>query len=335
MIIVFQTDASEEEISGVEERLLRQLPHLHLRRINGEERSILAAVGDAQAVSELGLGSEPGVDRLVPIGESYKLAARSTAPERTSFLVGEKRWGKDLALVLGPCTVESPESALRAARLCAEAGADAIRAGIFKPRTSPFSFQGPGREGLSVLREIREETGLPVVSELVSSRDGEALAEVADVIQIGTRNMQNYPLLEVAGKLGRPILLKRGLAASLDEVLQAADYILREGEERVAICERGIRTFDQSSRFTLDLGAVPLLQEKTHLPIFVDPSHAAGRRDLVPQLARAAVAVGADGLLIESTVDPSSARCDADQQLDAEEIDSLVRDLRKLREIIP
>lgn len=334
MIVVFTPEATATEIEAIEARLQESLPHLHLRRIDGEERSILAAVGDAQAVAELGLGSEPGVDRLVPIGESYKLAARMSAPERTSFAVGNKQWGEDLTLILGPCTVESPESALQAAELCTAAGADAIRAGIFKPRTSPFSFQGPGRQGLQVLEEIRQRTGLPVVSELVQAEDGPALAEVVDVIQIGARNMQNYPLLQVAGSLGKPILLKRGLAATLDEFLQAADYILREGEERVALCERGIRTFDQSARFTLDLGAVPLLQSKTHLPVFVDPSHAAGRRDLVEPLARAGVAVGADGLIIESTVSPSTARCDADQQLDAEDLQGPVTRLRKLRELI-
>ena len=324
--------ASPEDIQRIKDRLSRELPHLHLQPIEGEELTIIAAVGDARAVAELGLQSDPGVDRVVPIDQAYKLAAKQTRPEGTRFQIGNQEWGQGIfRTILGPCTVEDHDSALRAAKACAAAGADAIRAGIFKPRTSPFAFQGPGREGLRTLQAIREETGLPVVSELVAAEDAEALGAVADIIQIGARSMQNYHLLREAGQIGKPVLLKRGLSATLDELLQAADYIVGAGEERVILCERGIRTFDQSSRFTLDLGAVPVLQEKTHLPVFVDPSHAAGRRSIVPRLARAAVAVGADGLIVEATENPDHARCDADQQLDVHNAAELVQEWQRIR----
>lgn len=330
-----KSGASAEDVRRVQERLAKELPHLHLQNIEGQELTIIAAVGDARAVAELGLQSDPSVDRVVPIDQSYKLAARQTRPEGTRFLVGQREWGQGIfRTILGPCTVENHESALRAAQICADAGADAIRAGIFKPRTSPFSFQGPGREGLQTLRAIREATGLPVVSELVAAEDAEVLGEVVDIVQIGARSMQNYHLLREAGRLGKPVLLKRGLSATLDELLQAADYVVGAGEERVILCERGIRTFDQSSRFTLDLGSVPVLQEKTHLPVFVDPSHAAGRRSLVPRLAQAAVAVGADGLIVEATTDPDHARCDADQQLDVGDAEHLLKQWHAIREAI-
>lgn len=334
MIVVMQKGAGKREIEAVQEKLRQELPHLHLQPIEGEELTIIAAVGDARAVAELGLESESGVDRVVPIDQSYKLADRQTRPEGTRFEIKNEEWGSGIfRTILGPCTVEDPEVALKAALACQKAGADAIRAGIFKPRTSPFAFQGPGREGLPVLREIGEETGLPVVSELVSAEDGEALAEVVDIIQIGARSMQNYTLLREAGRLGKPVLLKRGLSATLDELLQAADYIVGAGEERVILCERGIRTFDQAARFTLDLQAVPLLHEKTHLPVFVDPSHAAGKRSLVPDLARAAVGIGADGLLVEATLNPESARCDANQQLPADEMSPLVKEWKSWRNL--
>jgi 3-deoxy-7-phosphoheptulonate synthase len=336
VIVVMHKNAREREIESVEKRLHRDLPHLHLKRIDGEELTVIAAVGDADALRELDVESMPGVDRLVPIDQPYKLASLETRRrERTSFSVGSASFGDDhLSLILGPCTVESRESAVKTALLCKKAGADLLRAGVFKPRTSPFSFQGPGYAGLGVLQEMREETGLAIVSEMTSSEQGEALSEVVDMIQIGARNMQNYALLQTAGKLGKPILLKRGLSATLDEFLQSADYILSAGEERVVLCERGIRTFDSAARFTLDLGAVPLLQEKTHLPVIVDPSHAAGKRNLVAPFARGAVAVGADGLIVETTVKPQEARCDANQQLDAENIAAFVKEMRSLHQAV-
>ena len=220
-------------------------------------------------------------------------------------------------LIAGPCTVESREQTLGVARAVRDGGASMLRGGAFKPRTSPFAFKGLGREGLEILAEARAQTGLPVVSELLDAQHADAVAEHVDVVQIGARNMQNYALLEVAGKLGKPVLLKRGLSSSLDELLQAADYVLKEGNPDVVLCERGIRTFETATRFTLDLGAVPWLKLHSHLPVVVDPSHAAGDRRLVEPLSRAAAAVGADGLIVEVHEDPEHALCDGPQALQA------------------
>jgi 3-deoxy-7-phosphoheptulonate synthase len=232
---------------------------------------------------------------------------------------GRRIGGAYFGLVAGPCTVESREQTLATAHAVADAGATMLRGGAFKPRTSPYSFQGLGTEGLTILREAREETGLPIVTELLDPRHVEEVAETADVIQIGARNMQNSGLLVEVGRLEKPVLIKRGPAASVDELLMAAECVAKEGNEQIVLCERGIKTFEGSTRFTLDLGAVAVLKRETHLPVIVDPSHAAGRRDLVPSLARAAAAVGADGVLIEVHPEPDEALCDGPQQLAAEE----------------
>jgi 3-deoxy-7-phosphoheptulonate synthase len=222
-------------------------------------------------------------------------------------------------LIAGPCTVETPDQTRTVARVVAAAGASMLRGGAFKPRTSPFSFQGLGFQGLEILAEVRAETGLPVVSELTSAQYADRFAEVVDVVQVGARNMQNYGLLEVVGKLGKPVLLKRGLSSTLDELLMAADYVLKEGNERVVLCERGIRTFETAMRFTLDVGAVPWLKLHTHLPVIVDPSHASGDRRLVGPLARAAAAAGADGIIVEVHDDPEAALCDGPHQIYAKD----------------
>jgi 3-deoxy-7-phosphoheptulonate synthase len=228
---------------------------------------------------------------------------------------GRSIGGEGFATIAGPCTVESRESLLEAAHAVKDGGAQLLRGGAYKPRTSPHSFQGLGGEGLRLLAEAKAETGLPVVTELLDVRDIDAVVEVADVIQVGSRNMQNYPLLTELGRAGVPVLLKRGIAATLDELLSAADYVLTEGNGDVILCERGIRTFETGYRFTLDLMAIPVLKERTELPVIVDPSHAAGRRDLVPALSLAAAAVGADGLIVEVHPDPDNAVCDGPQQL--------------------
>jgi 3-deoxy-7-phosphoheptulonate synthase len=235
--------------------------------------------------------------------------------------------GDTFCLVAGPCTVESREQTLDVARAVREGGASMLRGGAYKPRTSPFAFKGLGHEGLAILAEARAETGLPIVTELLDSRHAEDVHAHADVVQIGARNMQNYALLEVAGKLGKPVLLKRGLSSSLDELLQAADYILKEGNDAVILCERGIRTFETATRFTLDLGAVPWLKLHTHLPVIVDPSHAAGDRRLVEPLSRAAAAVGADGIIVEVHQDPDLAMCDGPQALVAARFADYARDV--------
>jgi len=232
---------------------------------------------------------------------------------------GRRIGGTYFGLVAGPCTVESREQTLATAHAVADAGATMLRGGAFKPRTSPYSFQGLGTEGLTILREAREETGLPIVTELLDPRHVEEVAETADVIQIGARNMQNSGLLVEVGRLEKPVLIKRGPAASVDELLMAAECVAKEGNEQIVLCERGIKTFEGSTRYTLDLGAVAVLKRETHLPVIVDPSHAAGRRDLVPSLARAAAAVGADGVLIEVHPQPDEALCDGPQQLATEE----------------
>ena len=255
---------------------------------------------------------------MVPISRPYKLASSELYHQGPTVLdiAGRRVGGGDtFCLVAGPCTVESREQTLEVARAVQAAGASMLRGGAFKPRTSPFAFKGLGAEALEILAEARAETGLPVVTELLDTQHAEAIAEHADVVQIGARNMQNYALLEVAGKLGKPVLLKRGLSSSLDELLQAADYILKEGNEAVVLCERGIRTFETATRFTLDLGAVPWLKLHTHLPVIVDPSHAAGDRRLVEPLSRAAAAVGADGIIVEVHQDPDAALCDGPQAL--------------------
>jgi 3-deoxy-7-phosphoheptulonate synthase len=266
----------------------------------------------------MGLEGLPGVDQVIPISRPYKLASSELSHhEPTVFDVDGRRvgGGQTFCLIAGLCTVESPEQTLGVARAVAAAGASMLRGGAFKPRTSPFSFQGLGREGLRILADARAEVGLPIVSEMTSAQLADDFAEAVDVVQVGARNMQNYGLLEVAGKLGKPVLLKRGLSSTLEELLQAADYVLKEGNERVILCERGIRTFDTAMRFTLDLGAVPWLKLHTHLPVIVDPSHASGDRRLVGPLSRAAAAAGADGIIVEVAVDPDVALCDGPQQL--------------------
>jgi 3-deoxy-7-phosphoheptulonate synthase len=240
---------------------------------------------------------------------------------------GRRLGGRYFGLVAGPCTVESREQTLTTARIVAEAGATMLRGGAFKPRTSPYSFQGLGPEGLEILREAREETGLPIVTELLDPRHVEDVAETADVIQIGARNMQNFLLLAEAGRLDKPVLVKRGVAASVDELLMAAECVAKEGNERIILCERGIKTFEGRTRYTLDLASVAVLKRETHLPVIVDPSHAAGRRDLVAPLARAAAAVGADGVLIEVHPRPDEALCDGPQQVPADQFAELAADI--------
>jgi 3-deoxy-7-phosphoheptulonate synthase len=247
---------------------------------------------------------------------------------------GRRIGGTYFGLVAGPCTVESREQTLATAHAVADAGATMLRGGAFKPRTSPYSFQGLGTEGLTILREAREETGLPIVTELLDPRHVEEVAETADVIQIGARNMQNSGLLVEVGRLEKPVLIKRGPAASVDELLMAAECVAKEGNEQIVLCERGIKTFEGSTRYTLDLGAVAVLKRETHLPVIVDPSHAAGRRELVPPLARAAAAVGADGVLVEVHPQPDEALCDGPQQVASEEFAALAAEVAAVARLL-
>jgi 3-deoxy-7-phosphoheptulonate synthase len=322
MMIVMKESATEQEIDSVVEKV--ELAGALAHPIKGARVTVIGAIGDVEqdaSIESLGLEGEPGVDRVMPILKPYKLAsAQIKHGERTVLEVdGRKVGGGNFALMAGPCTVESREQLLQTARTVGEGGASFLRGGAYKPRTSPYAFQGLGQEGLRLLAEAKLETGLPVVTELMDMRDLDDVLEVADVVQIGARNMQNYPLLTEIGRSGRPALLKRGLSSTLDELLMAAEYILKEGNPNVMLCERGIRTFETAYRFTLDLMAVPVLKELTHLPVIVDPSHAAGRRDLVTPLSLAAAAVGADGLIVEVHPAPEAAICDGPQALRAED----------------
>jgi 3-deoxy-7-phosphoheptulonate synthase len=324
MMIVMKETATEEQVEAVMEKVERAGARAH--RIAGARMSVIGAIGDVEqdvSVASLGLEGDPGVDRVMPILKPYKLASlQMTHGERTVLDIdGRPLGGAHFALIAGPCTVESRESLLATARSVRDAGATLLRGGAYKPRTSPYAFQGLGAEGLRLLAEARAQTGMPIVTELMDLRDLDAVLEVADVIQIGARNMQNYPLLAEVGRAGRPALLKRGLSASLDELLMAAEYILKEGNPSVILCERGIRTFETDHRrSTLDVMAVPILKELTHLPVIVDPSHAAGRRDLVLPLSLAAAAAGADGIIVEAHPNPAEAICDGPQSLRCEDL---------------
>jgi 3-deoxy-7-phosphoheptulonate synthase len=322
MMIVMNETATEEEVDAVVEKIERAGAVAH--RSRGARVTVIGAIGDVEqdvTVEGLGLEGQPGVDRVVPILKPYKLASlQITHGHRTVIdIEGRKIGGENFALIAGPCTVESRELTLQTARVVNDAGATLFRGGAYKPRTSPYAFQGLGQEGLKMLAEAKAETGLPIVTELMDIRDLDVVLEVADVIQIGARNMQNYPLLAEIGRAGRPALLKRGLSAPLDELLMAAEYILKEGNPNVMLCERGIRTFETDHRrTTLDLMAVPILKELTHLPVIVDPSHAAGRRELVLPLSLAAAAAGADGIIVETHPNPEEAVCDGPQALRAD-----------------
>jgi 3-deoxy-7-phosphoheptulonate synthase len=321
MMIVMKEAASEEEIAAVIGKIERAGALAH--PIKGARLTVIGAIGDVEqdvSLESIGLEGLPGVDRVMPILKPYKLAsAQIRHGERTVLdIEGRKIGGDHFALIAGPCTVESREQTLQTARVVRDAGVGLLRGGAYKPRTSPYAFQGLGVEGLRLLAEAKTETGLPIVTELMDMRDLDDVLEVADVIQIGARNMQNYPLLSEIGRSGRPALLKRGLSATLEELLLASEYILKEGNPNVMLCERGIRTFETAYRFTLDLMAVPVLKERSQLPVIVDPSHAAGRRDLVRPLSLAAAAAGADGIIVEVHPNPDEAICDGPQALQAD-----------------
>jgi 3-deoxy-7-phosphoheptulonate synthase len=314
MIVMKQT-ATADEISAVVDKIESVGARAH--RSAGDEVTVIGAIGDLEHIARLDLEGTPGVERVVPILKPYKLASSQLRHGARSVLeiAGRKVGGEHFALIAGPCTVESRDQVLTTADIVKDAGGTMFRGGAYKPRTSPYAFQGLGQEGLRLLQEAKDRTGLPIVTELMDARDMEAVAEVADVIQIGARNMQNYALLSEIGRSGIPVMIKRGLSATLEELLMAAEYVLKEGNENVLLCERGIRTFETAYRFTLDLTAIPVLKELSHLPVIVDPSHAAGRRDLVTPLSLAAAAVGADGIIVEVHPNPEEAICDGPQQL--------------------
>jgi 3-deoxy-7-phosphoheptulonate synthase len=333
MMIVMKETASDEEIEAVIEKIEGAGALAH--PIKGARLTVIGAIGDVEqdvGVESLGLEGQPGVDRVMPILKPYKLAsAQIRHGERTVIdIEGRKIGGDHFALIAGPCTVESREQLLETAEVVKDAGVAMLRGGAYKPRTSPYAFQGLGQEGLRLLAEAKERTGLPIVTELMDARDLEPVLEVADVIQVGARNMQNFPLLAEIGRSKCPVLLKRGLSATLDELLMAAEYVLKEGNRNVMLCERGIKTFENSYRTTLDLQAVPVLKELSHLPVVVDPSHAAGRRSLVAPMSLAAAAAGADGIIVEVHPNPDEALCDGPQALLADDFAEYVATVERV-----
>lgn len=333
MIVVMQADAKEKEIQGVVARLEKEGFKVHLSR--GTLRTVIGAIGDKTRLEHHALEAMPGVEKVIPILKPYKLAAREFKPEDTIIEVGElKVGGPDLHIIAGPCAVESREQLLETAHAVREAGATMLRGGAFKPRTSPYSFQGLAERGLEFLAEAREETGLAIVTEVTDQTKAEAVAQVADVLQIGSRNMQNFALLKTVACLGKPVLLKRGLSATIEEWLLAAEYILAEGNFKVILCERGIRTFETYTRNTLDLSALAAVKQLSHLPVLADPSHGTGKKELVIPLARAAIAAGADGLLIEVHPKPENALSDGPQSLRPEQFASLVQEVAGIAKVL-
>ncbi len=333
MIIVLRKDATQEEIDHVVEKIKATGLAVHISK--GKERTIIGAIGDEALLATIPLEAIAGVEKVMPILKPYKLVSRDFKKDGTVIdLHGTKIGDNELQVIAGPCSVESRDSLVSCATEVKAAGARILRGGAFKPRTSPYDFQGLGVEGLKLLAEAKKATGLPIVSELMDPRDTEVFCEYVDVVQIGARNMQNFRLLTEVGKVKKPVLLKRGLSATIKEFLMSAEYIAAQGNSNIILCERGIRTFETATRNTLDLSAVPVLKEETHLPVFVDPSHAVGRWGLVAPLARAAVAVGADGLMIEVHPDPENALCDGAQSLKPGKFASLMTELKKVAQAV-
>ena len=327
MIIVMKGTAPKEEVYDV----IRTIEELGYQAhvIWGKQRTVIGAVGDERGKARLqSLEVMPGVESVVPILQPFKLASREFNPSPSTVKVGNAEFGGDrLVVIAGPCSVESEEMVMQLALLAKEAGAQILRGGAFKPRTSPYAFQGMGKEGLKLLAAAREATGLAVVTEVLKPEDVDMIAEYADMLQIGARNMQNFALLKRVGEVGKPVLLKRGMASTVQEFLMAAEYILSEGNYNVVLCERGIRTFETATRFTLDLNAVPVLKKLTHLPIIVDPSHGTGHWEYVAPMAKASIACGADGLMIEVHMRPEIAVSDGIQSLKPDAFRQLMKEI--------
>lgn len=334
MIIVTRPGVTDAELDHIRERVEVLGMRTHMSR--GEQRTIVGCIGDESLLHEVALLRLPGVESVTPILKPYKLAAREFVGRQSTVRAGDGDrgliGGRELAIIAGPCSVEG-EAMLRAtAHGVKAAGAGLLRGGAYKPRTSPYAFQGMGEDGLKLLSDVRAETGMPVVTEVMDTRHVELIAQHADVLQIGARNMQNFALLSEVGRVQRPVLLKRGLSATVRELLMAAEYVMAQGNRDVILCERGIRTFETATRNTFDVAAIPVLKAETHLPVIVDPSHAAGRADLVAPLAFAAIAAGADGLIIEVHPCPEEALSDGDQSLSIDAFADLMLRLRPFAE---
>jgi 3-deoxy-7-phosphoheptulonate synthase len=325
-----KNDATEEQIRAV----IQEIEKMGYRGVSmpGAQRTAVCIIGNKGPVEDSQLLAMEGVKETIPVTKPYKLVGRETHPESTVIDIGDIKVGSGKPVIMaGPCAIESEEQALTIAHVVKEHGAQVFRGGAFKPRTSPYSFQGLGEAGLKILDKVRRETGLPIVTEATDNDNLTIVERYADIIQIGARNMQNYSLLRLAGQLSKPVLLKRGFAATIDEWLMAAEYIMSEGNSRVILCERGIRTFSDNTRSTLDLSAIPSVKEASHLPIIIDPSHAAGRREYVIPLSKGAIAVGADGLLVEVHHDPSHALSDGMQSLYPQQFEELMKEIERLK----
>lgn len=333
MIIVMKPGSQENHINDIVKIMESLGLGVHISK--GTARTIIGVIGDKRALNDIPLELMPGVEKLVPIVESYKLASKTFKPEPSIVEVGGvKIGGKELVMMAGPCAVESREQIMEAALAVKKAGAKFLRGGAFKPRTSPYSFQGLEEEGLKMMKEAKDATGLLLISEVTSERALEIADKYVDMFQIGARNAQNFNLLREIGRSKKPVLYKRGPSTTIDEWLNAAEYIMSEGNYNLVLCERGIRTFETATRNTLDLSAIPVVKNVSHLPIMVDPSHAAGKIQYVNPLSKAAIAAGADGLIIEVHPNPRCALSDASQQLTPQDFDSLCSDIAKIAEIV-
>lgn len=333
MVVVMTQQATEADIEAVCEKVRNAGGEAFVSR--GAVHTVIGLVGDTERFQAIPWGQLPGVDHVIRIGKAYKMVSRDLHPETTTVSVGQTPVGRGtFTLIAGPCAVESEEQAMIATKAAKAAGATILRGDVFKPRTSPYSFQGLGERGLEILQECRTETGLPIVVEVVDVSHVQRVAEVADCIRIGTRNAQNFELLKECGLTNKPVMLKRGLAMTVDEWLQAAEYVAQRGNSEVILCERGIRTFEPATRNTLDLAGMAVAQHESHLPVIVDPSHAVGKRHLVVPMALAAVAAGADAVMIDVHHDPEHALCDGPQALLPEEIDDLGQRLAAVAEAV-
>lgn len=332
MVVIMRCDATREEIARIKERI--EMEGCKVNLIQGENQCILGIIGDTTKIDPDKIQANECVERVTKVQQPFKLANRLFHPSNTEIKVNDQVIGGDkIAIMAGPCSVESEEQILEIAKTVKESGAGFLRGGAFKPRTSPYSFQGLKQEGLELLKLARKETGLPIVTEIMSPDMIDTFVEDVDVIQVGARNMQNFDLLKQLGKTRKPILLKRGLSATIEELIMSAEYIMAGGNENVILCERGIRTFETYTRNTLDLSAIPAIKRLSHLPIIVDPSHSAGMWWMVEPLAKAALAVGADGLIIEVHNDPANAKCDGQQSIKPERFKELMEELSQIAKI--
>ncbi|MDP3765064.1 MAG: 3-deoxy-7-phosphoheptulonate synthase [Nanoarchaeota archaeon] len=333
MIVVMKKGASQKQISKVVERIRQSGLKPHVSR--GDILTIIGIIGDERKVPESQIRAIEGVEKIMPVLSPYKLVSRDFHPENKIITVdGVKIGGNEIVIMAGPCSVESKAQIIETAKAVKKAGAKILRGGAFKPRTSPYSFQGLGEEGLRLLKKAKEETGMPIITEVMDTRNVPLVCKYSDILQIGARNMQNYDLLKEVGKCKHPILLKRGLSATINEWLMSAEYIMAEGNHDVILCERGIRTFENYTRNTLDLNAIPSVKELTYLPVIVDPSHGTGKYTLVSPMSKAAIAAGADGLLIEVHPNPEKSVSDADQTISTKRFEKLMKELRLIASAI-